>query len=40
VATTTIANLTPLTTVGFQVSVTVHKQLPGAWTPLVYILVR
>ena len=40
VARTTVANLAPLTTVGFQVSVTVHKQLPGAWTPLVYLLIH
>jgi hypothetical protein len=37
---TTIANLTPLTTVGFQVSVSIHKQPPGLWSQTVNILVR
>jgi hypothetical protein len=37
---TSIAGLTPLTTVGFQVSVTVHKQPQGPWSQTVSILVR
>ncbi len=40
VAHTSIANLTPLTTVGFEVSITINKQPPGAWSQTVYILVR
>ncbi len=40
VAHTTIGNLTPLTMVGFTVSVTVNKQPPGAWSPFVYLLIR
>jgi hypothetical protein len=36
---TSIAGLTPLTTVGFQVSVTVNKQPPGPWSQTVSILV-
>jgi hypothetical protein len=37
---TSIVNLTPLTTVGFRVSVTVSKQPQGAWSQVVSILVR
>jgi hypothetical protein len=40
VARTTVANLVPLTMVGFTVSVTVNKRPPGAWTPFVYLLIR
>ena len=39
-AKTTIAGLTPLTEVGFEVSVTVNKQPPGAWSQTVSVLVR
>ena len=38
--TTSIAGLTPLTTVGFRVRVVVGKQPPGPWTQTVSILVR
>jgi hypothetical protein len=39
-AKTSIAGLTPLTVVGFQVAVTVHKQPQGPWSQTVSILVR
>ena len=39
-ARTTIANLPPLTTVGFRVSVTVAKMPPGDWSQVVSVLVR
>jgi hypothetical protein len=39
-AKTSIANLTPLTTIGVQVSVTVAKHPQGPWSPVAYILVR
>ncbi len=37
---TSLANLTPLTIVGFRVSVTVNKQPQGPWSQVVTILVR
>ncbi len=37
---TIVSGLTPLATVGFQVSVTVHKQPQGPWSATVPILVR
>ncbi len=37
---TSLANLTPLTLVGFRVSVTVNKQPQGPWSQVVTILVR
>src|SRR5262249_20344431 len=40
VARTSIANLTPLTTVFFQVAVTVNQQAQGPWSQTVSILVR
>jgi hypothetical protein len=40
VARTSIANLTPLTTVGVQVSVTANQQPQGPWSQTVSILVR
>jgi hypothetical protein len=39
VAQTSISGLTPLTTVGFRVSVNVNKQPPGEWSQVVSILV-
>jgi hypothetical protein len=36
---TSISGLTPLTRVGFQVSILVHKQPPGPWSQTVSILV-
>jgi hypothetical protein len=39
-AKTSIANLVPLTTVGFEVSVTVLGRPQSAWSPTVFILVR
>ena len=40
IAKTSISGLTPLTTVGFRVSVTVGKQPRGEWSQMVSILVR
>ena len=37
---TLVSGLTPLTTVGFQVSITLHKQPPGPWSQTISILVR
>jgi hypothetical protein len=37
---TSIGNLVPLATIGFQVSVTVHKQPQGPWSQIVYFVVH
>jgi hypothetical protein len=37
---TSVANLTPLTTVGFRVSVTNSTGIAGPWTDVVYLLIR
>ena len=39
-ANTTMSGLTPLTTVGFRVAVTVAKRPMGPWSQVVNILVR
>jgi hypothetical protein len=40
IAKTSIANLTPLTTVGVQVSVSVNQRPQGPWSQTVSILVH
>jgi hypothetical protein len=37
---TSVANLTPLTTYGFRVSVTDSTGTPGQWSQIIYFLVH